>query len=398
MGDVGGDASGRGNLLPAPALLVCCRGKGNRHVPIRLTRLVDGIEDGHHPHALDPRGQRRRSRFDAGGKTGGLLDEWIDFRQHHACVDIAPITFARHGEMIASQLEGHAPPVAKESYPALFPATVTGPVERPGNLQIERAATFEINQRMGGIFHIADPVKFGRSSPHAFVNIIPHPPAKVRIDLAADPLDRRKIEQPADQIEDMHANVDQRSSPGEPLVGEPASQAGHTPPPVKMRLGMIDFAQIHRLNHLPGGLPNRRMTMDHADLQQTRGLVRNVDRLLALGRVEPHRFFQQHVLARPQRFDGQLPMPSVGDADDHRIDRIVRQQRCRVVVSHAAPSLAIPRRHPIQHGRQTVRRLPIWIRHRNHRLPGCLGRFGVDLANRPRADNPQSNTHFQQAS
>jgi hypothetical protein len=123
----------------------------------------------------------------------------------------------------------------------------------------------------------------------------------------ADRGDLRLLQQVQRQVEDVHAEIDQRATTGQLAVGEPAAHARDPVAPHPVRLGVVDPAELPLVDLVLQRRDVTALAVVEDDLEHLAGLLRRLDHRAALVDGAGQGLLAEHVqplLQRGQRDRG----------------------------------------------------------------------------------------------
>ena len=208
-------------------------------------------------------------------------------------------------------------------------------VEVEGGFDVERHAVVKANQRrreiLDRILEIDAEVVLG----YPALLVVRAVVAEVIVGHAVDRDRLRATRQIAAKVDDVHAQIDQRTAAGIALVAEPAAR---TAAPAEVgRFGEVDVAHGAGLNEVAEDIrvvAEPAHETDHQQFAVALGGFLHGERLRGVHR---HRFFAQDVTARVQRGDGRLGVRGVPGADGHRVELLFGEHLVVILVGPREP-------------------------------------------------------------
>ena len=168
-----------------------------------------------------------------------------------------------------------------------------------------------------GIIHVVGAVVIGRACPHAGVGVVFHILAQLAERLAGYGFGHGIAGAVHDDIQVMHAPVNQRAAARDGVGGKRAAQAGDGAVSAEGDIHMVNLAQLARVDDLLDFVDGVVKAVDHADVEGFSALVLGLLHFQRLGIGAGGGLFAQHMLARPERVDGDDGVHSVGRTDGY---------------------------------------------------------------------------------
>ncbi len=128
------------------------------------------------------------------------------------------------------------------------------------------------------------------------------------------------------KIEHVDADVVERAAASDLLIPKPGAELRNTGSALPPGFCVVDLPEQPLINQLLDLLRICREALVHSNVEDKPRFLRHSNSLRRFHRIHRERLFENNVLTRPQRLNGEGDMKFIGDGDINCINRFIREE------------------------------------------------------------------------